>query len=243
MKRLILTGALFGMVGGLAGLLGCDSDPAPPPPGPGGIQPGKKAAEASVARLLNRIELEQRDRVFMLLDTAYEPVLKSFQGLDASRKRLIKALRETSQEDLALILGQKQITSAPELIEIVVGRPKQSDFNFAGETALMKLELPMPDGKRKEAWVKITRDDVRWRVAVPFADSPDAKPSGQVPKGVLADADKAVAGMKKVMDDLSTRLEKGEMIEATTIREKLSKAGRPLAAVVQRIIYGQTNIK
>ncbi|MBN1341065.1 MAG: hypothetical protein JXQ73_00190 [Phycisphaerae bacterium] len=189
------------------------------------------------------VQLGERDRAFGMLDERYDPILESLKKLDASRDRLIKALDDSNHADLAAMLRQKRLTSAPGFIEIICGEPKNLDFTSDGKTAVIKVSVPMPDGKTQQAWVRLSSEGVGWRVALPFAQSADAEPKG-VPVGELqSEVDKAVADLQKAMDDFSGRLEAGQMIETGVIRDKLTACGRPIAAVMQRLIYNQTNIK
>lgn len=242
MKRLTVTGAVLGTIFGSSFLPGCKQD-AGPAGGPGGFVPGQRAAERAVARLFELIQLEERDRIFGSIDEAYQPILESLQTLDEPRERLIQALTDTSNNDLALLLFRKRLTSAPELVEIAVGPVKQVDFRPEATKASVKLELQVPNGGRKEAWTTVYRKGVSWRVNVPLAYSADGKTTGPSPEQILGDVKKAVSDLKQVMEDLTKRLEAGEMVEPFEIREKLTAAGRPLGAAMQNILYGQTNIR
>jgi hypothetical protein len=193
--------------------------------------------------VFNLLQLEERNRAFGMLDRAYEPVLKSMQRLDQPRALLIAALSASGHQDLAAVLQQKELTSAPWLIDVVVGPPKQLDFESDGRTGTVKFEVTMPDGKRKQACASIVREDINWRVKLPFTEGEGGNAIGVTLQETQAAVDKAVAGIKPVMEDLGTRLGGGEMIEDAVIRDRLTAVGRPLAAALQRMIYGQTSIK
>ena len=243
MKRLVLAGMAVGVVGVLSGSLGCDEQAGPAAAGPGGIIPGQRAAKRSVNRLFKMIRIEERDRAFVGIDKAHAPVLKCMQTLDGARKELVDALTEAGYVDLAEIVKRKTVTSAPDLIEVVLGSPKELDFKSDDRKAVLKVEATGPDGKKKQYWASMVREDISWRLALPLTNAPDAKPGSPTPDQTLAATEKAIAGIKTVMVDLTGRLKAGEMLEARAIREKLTAAARPLAAAMQAMIYGQTSIK
>ncbi len=240
MKRLVTVAAALGTVVGLMGTIGCKKEAKAPI---GGVIPGRRAAERSVIRFFDLVRLEKRDRALGALDESYTPVLKSLQELDGPRDRLVKALRESAHADLTLLLPKKELTSCPGLVEVVLGPPKQLGFECDEESGVVNVEVLLPDGTRKKAWAKIHKKGVPWKITMPFAYSADGKPSGPTPQETLAAISKAVAAMEPVMTKLAERLEAGEMIEDSEICEQLNQAGRPIAAALQRMIYGQTNIK
>ncbi len=242
MKQTVRT-VLLSSVIALAGLMGCQKETPAPVAGPGGVIPGERAAKRAIKRVFHLTRMEKRDRLFDMIDSAYEPILKSLQSLDPSREQLINVLKVSAHRDLALMLENKTLTNVPGLTKIIMGPAKEKDFQFDGKTALLKLEIPMPSGKKKTVSTKVVRDDVSWTVNLPLTEDPDAKADPAVVDEIKADTDKIVAALKKVMDGYSERLKAGEMIETQEIREKLDEAGRPLVAVMQRIIYGETNIK
>jgi len=243
MKRWGLAGMAVGVVGVLAGSLGCEQQGGSAGAGSGGIIPGQRAAKRSVNRLFKMIRLEERDRAFVGIDKAYEPVLKCMQTLDESRKQLIEALQEAGHVDLAEIMKRKTVTLSPDLIEVVLGPPKQLDFKGDGKKATVKVEALCPDGTKKAYWASMVREDVTWELMLPLATTPDGKSGSPTPDQTLAATQKAVAAMKPVMTDLTTRLKAGEMIEEDAMREKLSAVAKPLAAAMQAMIYGQASIK
>jgi len=207
------------------------------------VIPGRRASERAVTRLFNLVRLEKRDRAFATLDKAYRPVLNRLEALDESRDRLIKALEGSAHADLALMLRHKPLTLTPEPVDVVFGPPTMIEFKPGARQATAKVAVMLPNGEQKQVWAKIARDGITWRVMVPLADSAEGKPSGPSPKETLSAVDKAVGEIKEVLDELAGRLEGGEMIEEAAISERLTAAGRPLVAALQRMIYGQTTIE
>lgn len=243
MKRIVLIGTVLGTFVGFIGLSGCKQDPGPAPAGPGGFVPGQRAAERATPHLFELMQLEERDRIFAVIDESYAPILECLKTLDESRGALAKALAGVSYGDLGFMLSRKRITCSPERIDIVVGPFKQVDFKFGQEKSDVKLELSVPDGGKKDAWTIATSKGVGWRVKVPIAYSSDLKTSGPSPEQILAELKPAVANMKKLMDSLSKRLAAGDMVEASDVRRKLFAAGKPLGAAIQQIVYGKANLK
>ncbi len=238
MRQLPVMGVILGSIAGL--MVGCGDNSTPAPIKPGGIVPGQLAAKRAVTRLFRMIQLEERDRAFRMLDDAYQPILGSLQTLDASSDRLRKALDTSGHGSIAAMLKQKRLTLAPGYIEIVAGDPNCLELKADDKNAVVKVEVALPDGKCKEAWASMTRKEITWKVKLPLANGPDAKPGGPSPSETRAAVDKAVAGMKPVIDDLAGRLEAAEMIEESVIAEKLTTAARPLAAALQQMVYGET---
>ncbi len=228
----------------MAAMVGCSKEEAQPASGAGGFRPGDRAIQRAVGYLFTLIRLEERDRVFNMMDKDHEPILTSLKQLDEPRKRLIEALRNTSHIDLSEVLSQKRLTSLPAPIEVIVAAPKLLEHKSTGENqALVHVEYLQPDGKTRKAWTKLEKESVSWRTTLPFTDTPEGKAGGPSIEQTKTEVDKAVASVKTVMEDLSGRLEKGEMMEDQQIREKLVVATKPLAAAIQTMVYGQTNIK
>jgi len=238
MRQLAMMGVILGSIAGL--MVGCGDNSTPQPVKPGGIVPGELAAKRAVTRLFRMIQLEERDRAFGMLDDAYQPILESLKTLDASSERLRKALKNSGHGSIAAMLEQKRLTLAPGCLEIVAGDPNCAELKSDGKKAVVKVQVALPDGKCKEAWASMTRKEITWKLKLPLADAPDAKPGGPSPSETRAAVDKAVAAMKPVIDDLAARIEATEMIEETVITEKLTTAARPLAAALQRMVYGET---
>jgi len=238
----LAVGAVF-MWGVLAG---CKSEAPPPAGAPGGqFKPGERAIQRAVPYLFTLIRLEERDRVFKLISYSYEPVLDALKQLDDARNRLIDALTQTAHTDLASVLTQKRLTSLPDAVEVIVGPPNVLEYKMEGETALVRFDMPLPDGVSKQAWAQLRRDPNAsgWRIDLPFAESPGGTGVGPSGEQVRAEVDKAARDMKALMSELADRLEAGEMMDSAPIRRKLTEAGRPLAAAIQRMIYGRSNIR
>jgi hypothetical protein len=198
-----------------------------------------------VPYLFSLIRLEERDRVFGMMNRENEPILASLKQLDDARKRLIDMLNQTAHVDLAYVLMQKRITCIPDDVDIVFGAPEVLEYKRASqdaqtpESAEVKVKVAAPGGKSRQAWVRMKRDGLSWRLTMPLADSPEAGPDKALVEKVRGDVDKAVSGLKTVMTDLANRLEAGGMMEDAAMREKLTEAGRPLVTAIQRMIYGQ----
>jgi hypothetical protein len=248
MKRGVYSSVMVGAACGLVAMLGCSKEAPAPVSMAGGkdVRPGDRAIQRNVPYLFTLIRLEERDRVFGMMNRENEPILTSLKQLDDARKRLIDMLNQTAHVDLASVLAQKRITCIPDNVDIVLGAPEVLEYKRepqdaqTPEIAEVKVKVTAPGGKSKQAWVRMKREGMSWRLTMPLADSPAAGPSKALVEQVRGEVDKAVSGLKKVMTDLADRLEAGEMMEDAPMRQKLTEAGRPLVTALQKIIYGQS---
>jgi hypothetical protein len=231
----------------MAILVGCSKEePAPLVTGGGKeLRPGDRAIQRAVPYLFTLIQLEERDRVFGMVDKDHEVILASLKQLDETRMRLIKALEQTAHQDLAYVLTQKRLTCMPESLDVVLNLPKVVEYKVNDQelTALVKVSLTEPDGKLREVYTNMKKEGLTWRIRLPLADKPDgpAIPAA-APNVIREEVEKNIVGIKKVMLEFATRLEAGDMIEEGFIRQVLDEAGRPLAATLQKMIYGQSAI-
>ncbi len=240
MNRWVQTMAAGVTACGLFLLMGCGKEE--PAPAVQGLKPGDRAVQRAVPYFFTLVRLEERDRVFNMMDKANEGILASLKQLDEPRLRLIRALEQAAHMDLAILLGQKRLTCTPEPVEVVAGTPKVVEYKIDDTNATVKIEYRQPDGQTRQGYVPMKKEGLTWRMKMPPSDKPDGRTTGSSPDEIRAEIEKVVPPLRKTMQEFSERLEAGEMIESSFISQVLAEAARPLSSAVQKMIYGQTNL-